>query len=61
MLDGTSATGAAPVAAAAPCGGPLFSYDVPQEVTYSGQSFIDLQVPLSYFSAQTTASPGGAS
>ena len=52
MPDGNSTTAVAPGAATA---GPLFSYDVPQEVSYSGQSFIDLQVPLDYFRAQTTA------
>jgi hypothetical protein len=38
--------------APAPSGGPRLSYDLPQEVSYSGQSFIELALEPEYFIAQ---------
>lgn len=38
--------------APAPSGGPRLSYDLPQQVSYSGQSFIELALEPDYFIAQ---------
>jgi len=38
-----------------PSTGPVLSYDVPQEVSYSGQSLIELQLDTSYFIASSQA------
>jgi hypothetical protein len=40
-------------------GGPLLSYDVPQEVSYSGDSYIVLEVDESWFTASGPASTAG--
>ena len=45
MPDSTSPT---PAPAS---GGPRLSYDLPQEVSYSGQSFIELDLEPAYFIA----------
>jgi hypothetical protein len=45
-------------AAAAPSGGPILSANVPQQVSYSGQNFIELDLPETAFLA-TAAAKGG--
>jgi hypothetical protein len=44
-----------------PAAGPLLSNDVPQEVTYSGDSYILLQVEPNWFIASADDAEGGAS
>lgn len=39
--------------------GPSLSYDVPQEVSYSGQSFIELQLPPDFFIATSLGQSKG--
>lgn len=46
-----------PVAAAA---APILSANVPQQISYSGQNFIELQLPGTAFAA-TAAAKGGQS
>jgi hypothetical protein len=36
---------------------PELSYDVPQDVSYSGQNYIELQLPDGYFRASAVPSP----
>lgn len=45
-------------------GGPLLSANVPQQVSYSGQNYIELRLPPSAFIASTQGTehePGGRS
>jgi hypothetical protein len=41
-------------------GGPLLSYDVPQEVSYSGDSFIVLDIDADWFVASAAADAAGS-
>jgi hypothetical protein len=45
----------APTGAEPAPSGPLLSYDVPQGVAYSGQSYIELVLPPIWFSATAQA------
>ena len=45
----------------APASGPVPGYDVPQDIAYSGQSFIDLGVPHDFFVAQAAPDQEDAS
>ena len=49
MTHATSASG--PVSHAQP--GPRLSYDVPQQVSYSGANYIELQLPAEFFIASS--------
>jgi hypothetical protein len=58
MADSNQKRTAASAAAAAPGGGPVLSANVPQQVSYSGQNFIELALPDTAFLA-TAAAKGG--
>ena len=39
--------------------GPILSYNVPQQVSYSGQNYLEIDLDESYFLAQSVVEPQG--
>ena len=39
--------------------GPILSYNVPQQVSYSGQNYLEIDLDESYFLAQSVVAPQG--
>jgi hypothetical protein len=58
MADSNQKKTATVATAAASSGGPILSANVPQQVSYSGQNFIELDLPEAAFLA-TAAAKGG--